>query len=370
MGDRKTLKNANGVIIGHTGSGKSMILKITEIGQTLIRTTDDIFMIDPQNEMEEITPRFGGEFFDLSPQSGICINPLETPEQILYGDDEVSRDGYIAEQTEFLEALLYAIMDAQPNGLYKSVIYRAVDTLYRRVFAKRRPVSPVLSDLRDVFREIYAETQDPEAEELYKSLTAYTDYGYKTLGGQSSFETTKRFVVFGMHHVSSGMWEPIMLTVMHVLAQRIRYNQHLQRATHFIVDEAQYVCTHENSAQELRKAFLTYRKYGGICTICIQNAAFALANDKIQDIVSNSDFKILLDQGGRDRNLIAQILDMSESEFKDLANPEIGQCLLVWGDKIIPCDSRISKDNPLYRFYTTNFHEKAEELHDEKEPKE
>ena len=150
-----------------------------------------------------------------------------------------------------------------------------------------------------------------------------------------------------------------MLTVMHVLAQRMSYNQALQRATHFIVDEAQYVCTHESSALELQKAYLTYRKYGGICTICLQNAAAAFANTAIQNIVSNSDFKLILDQGGNDRNLLAQIVDLSEKEFQELASETVGQSLLVWGKQIIPLDSRISKKNPLYALYTTNFHEKA-----------
>lgn len=34
--------------------------------------------------------------------------------------------------------------------------------------------------------------------------------------------------------------------------------------THFIVDEAQYVCRHEKSCNELEKAYLTYRKLGGM----------------------------------------------------------------------------------------------------------
>ena len=55
------MKNSNGVIFGHTGSGKSMLLKITEIGQTLINSTDDIFLIDPQYEMTGITKRFRGQ---------------------------------------------------------------------------------------------------------------------------------------------------------------------------------------------------------------------------------------------------------------------------------------------------------------------
>ena len=84
-----------------------------------------------------------------------------------------------------------------------------------------------------------------------------------------------------------------------------------------------------------------------------------MANGAIQNIVSNSDFKLFLDQGGNDRNVLAGLISMSEEEFQALANPEVGQCLLVWGGRIIPCDSRIPKENPLYGLYTTNFHEKA-----------
>src|SRR5699024_6940779 len=56
-----------------------------------------------------------------------------------------------------------------------------------------------------------------------------------------------------------------------------------------------------------------------------------------------------------------KILAMSDQEFQALADPEPGQCLIVWGDKILQCDSKINRDNPLYQFYTTNFHEAARE---------
>ena len=71
--------------------------------------------------------------------------------------------------------------------------------------------------------------------------------------------------------------------------------------------------------------------------------------------------KVFLDQGGDDRNQLSKILAMSDQEFHALADPEPGQCLIVWGDKILQCDSKISRDNPLYQFYTTNFHEAARE---------
>ena len=49
LGNRKLLMNPHGIIIGHTGSGKSLLIKLTEILQTLLGTNDDILILDPQN---------------------------------------------------------------------------------------------------------------------------------------------------------------------------------------------------------------------------------------------------------------------------------------------------------------------------------
>lgn len=79
------------------------------------------------------------------------------------------------------------------------------------------------------------------------------------------------------------------------------------------------------------------------------------------EIVSNSDFKVLLDQAGDDRNELLQIMELSQKEFEALSDPTPGQSLIVWGGHILQCDSTISRDNPLYHFYSTNFHEAAAE---------
>lgn len=224
-----------------------------------------------------------------------------------------------------------------------------------KVFSAKKPKSPILSELEAIFKD----QGEPEARDLYGSLEAYTKHSFLTLEGQSTLSTSSRFVAFGMKNIPELMWEPLMITIMHVLTQRFSYNVDQQRATHFIVDEAQYVCRHEKSCNELEKAYLTYRKLGGICTICLQNVSAATANGKIMEIVSNSDFKVLLDQAGDDRNELLQIMDLSQKEFDALSDPTPGQCLIVWGGHILQCDSTISRDNPLYHFYSTNFHEAA-----------
>ena len=55
IGDRKKLKNPHGIIIGRTGCGKSMNIKM-EMAQDLLR--DDIAITDPQNDFKAFTEEF------------------------------------------------------------------------------------------------------------------------------------------------------------------------------------------------------------------------------------------------------------------------------------------------------------------------
>ena len=147
-----------------------MLLKITEIGQTLINSTDDIFLIDPQNEMKGITQRFRGQYFDLS-DPDLRLNPLEIPESLLQKNAK-GREEYILSQLQYMEAFLYSIMTGiRPNGIHKSLIYRCVEELYQNTFSKKKPISPVLSDLEAIFQK----QREPEARDLYGSLEAYTN---------------------------------------------------------------------------------------------------------------------------------------------------------------------------------------------------
>lgn len=81
--NRKALPSPHGIIIGHSGGGKSFLIKSTEIAQTLLSTDDDVTVIDPQNEMDMICDIFHGQFLDLTPKSVIHVNPMEIPRSIL-----------------------------------------------------------------------------------------------------------------------------------------------------------------------------------------------------------------------------------------------------------------------------------------------
>ena len=77
--------------------------------------------------------------------------------------------------------------------------------------------------------------------------------------------------MFGMANVPENNWEAVMVTILHYLSVRMNYNKKLQRATHLIVDEAQVVSKKPGSADQLNNAVITFRKFGGIVTMAMQN---------------------------------------------------------------------------------------------------
>ena len=81
--------NANMIILGTSGSGKSTAAKL--LLRTHIRNGCQIVAIDPENELEEMTRTFGGDTIDIGKggEYGL-INPLEV---IIDADDEEISQG-------------------------------------------------------------------------------------------------------------------------------------------------------------------------------------------------------------------------------------------------------------------------------------
>ena len=81
--------NANMIILGTSGSGKSTSAKV--LLRSNIRNGHKIVAIDPEGELEEMTRLYGGDFIDLGRGGDFgMINPLEV---VLDTDEEELQEG-------------------------------------------------------------------------------------------------------------------------------------------------------------------------------------------------------------------------------------------------------------------------------------
>ena len=94
-----------------------------------------------------------------------------------------------------------------------------------------------------------------------------------------------------------------------------------------------------------------------ICTGMSQNLIDAQRNRSTKTMVSNSEFMLLLDQGTMDKEAVEDLFDISSEQLACVNGAEPGMGLIRFGDKIVPLDNTIEKDNNLYQLFNTNFHE-------------
>ena len=87
MISRKNSKNANGLIVGTPGSGKSFAAK-RELLNIFLITPDDIFVCDPEAEYHPLVKALNGQIIKVSPTSEHYINPMDL--NLNYSEDDAN----------------------------------------------------------------------------------------------------------------------------------------------------------------------------------------------------------------------------------------------------------------------------------------
>ena len=142
--------NANMIILGTSGSGKSTAAKV--LLRTNIRNDYKIVVIDPEGELEDMTRLYGGDFIDLGRGGEFgMINPLEV---IMDADD-----------------------DEIKSGLGYAVLTRSLQTV--KAFMKYYDPS-ITEDVLNVFSELVQETYKRFGIDFNTDFTHYTSKDFPT----------------------------------------------------------------------------------------------------------------------------------------------------------------------------------------------
>lgn len=362
--NRKLLMAPHGMIVAHTGAGKSYFVDNVEIAQTLLFTDDNITLLDPNNERQEFVIDHGGQYYDFTPSSGIRHNPYEVP-RLVWDGDAIIKDRFVATQTEFSGRFFAAAMgNIEVSRVTLAYVEEATQKIYKEYFdAGKFEDQPTLTKIWDELKKQEAETNDQMEKRTLYEITKCTEayvYGvYDMFAHPSNLDISNRLVGFGLKNIQGTPKKVILLTMMHIIGQRIDNNQGKLLAERLIVDEAQALCEDEFISGEFLYAIETYRKVGAIVTIIVQNLKYVLDNNDLCNMFSNCPYKVFFDQGGVDAAKLAKIQELSKLEMDALNEKRPGCGVLVCEGKVYMFDNRMAKDNVLYKQFNTNFHEKA-----------
>ncbi|MDO4460560.1 MAG: ATP-binding protein [Clostridia bacterium] len=354
MADRLKLKNPNGLILGTPGSGKSFAAK-REITNVFLVTDDDIIISDPESEYGELTEALHGQVIKISPISDQYINPMDI--NLNYSEDESP----VSLKSDFVISLCELILSGR-EGLApteKTIIDRCVKRVYEKYMQNPIPENmPILEDLYISLRE----QREEEAQRIATALEMYVKGSLNVFNHRTNVDTNNRIICFDTKELGKNLKKIGMLIVEDQVWNRVTGNREKNKITRYFADEFHLLLKDEQTAQYSVEIWKRFRKWGGVPTALTQNIKDFLNKSDVENIVENSDYILMLNQGPDDRKILADKLNISPHQLSFVTNAEEGAGLLFYGNTIIPFRDRFPKDTKLYRLMTTKVSDKEEQI--------
>jgi len=345
VADRRHLLNANGFIMGVSGSGKSFKAK-EEISNLIMRDDVDIIILDPDSEYANLVQSMGGEVITISATSKNHINALDMGKH--YGGDE----NPIILKSEFILSLCEQLVgNGRLTAKEKSLIDRCTANVYREYIKKRfKGEPPTLKD----FRQELLRQQEPEAKEVALAIELFTDGSLDTFARQTNVDVHSQYVVYDIKDLGKQLRTVGMLVVLDNIFNRISENRQKGRRTFIYIDEIYVLFRNEYSSNFLFELWKRVRKYGACCTGITQNVSDLLESNNAKTMLANSEFLILMNQAATDRMELAKLLNISEAQLSHVTdNDNQGQGLLKFGGAIVPFENPFPRDTLLYKLMNT-----------------
>lgn len=326
--DRFDMENANMVVFGKSGAGKSYFVKLDILRGLMLGT--EVIVIDPENEYEHLAQAIDGEMIKISLASPFHINPFDLPPKIKGEDYKALIQSHLIELLGFFKILLGGLSPEE-----ESLMDRAIRETYQIKGVNLETgegvedlVPPKLDDLYEVLSGIKG------ADSLMLKLEKFTKGIYSTfLNNYTNVELNKRFVVFNIRDLEEELKPIAMYLVLNFIWRKIRSK--IKRRT-LVVDEAWLLMKSDDGASFLYSVAKRARKYYLGLTTITQDVEDFLHSRFGKAIVTNSSVQFLLKQSPAEVDMVKEVFKLTEEEKFFLLETSVGEGLFIAGRKHIP----------------------------------
>ena len=355
--DRFTLENANEVVLGKSGSGKSFLVKLEALRSLMFGT--DVIIIDPEEEYKNLCNSVGGDYVSFGFSSNTYINPFE-----LSGAAEgESTENELQIKIGFTLARLLKIMVETKSAEEDAVIHNALEMTYRQKGitydnSTHKNEPPLLEDLYKVLIGM----ENPMAQNIALRLEKFVKGSFGQIFNRKSTVNLKNpFTVFSFRDLEDQMRSLAIFVIVDYIWAQIRRNM---KKRILIVDEAWYLMKNQNSAEFLWSFAKRARKYYLGLTTITQDVEDFMATDLGKTIVTNSSIQMLMKQSPASIDHLAGVFYLSEGEKSFLLSTNVGEGLFFAGSSHVAMRVVSSPDE--YKLITT----KPQEVQEQKESQE
>jgi type IV secretory pathway VirB4 component len=349
--DDKT--NANILILGNSGQGKSYLLKL--ILTNLRETGMHILTLDPEMEYEELTLNLGGCFIDL--MSGeFIINVLEPKSWDENGDPKDTEAPQAFRQTSKLSQHISFLKDFFRT--YKDFNDRQIDTieimlgrLYGKWgltdhsnFDRLKPTDyPILSDLYDLIEQEYKAFDEGKRQLYTADILREICLGLHSLckGAESKFFNghtnivSNEFVTFGVKgllQASKNLRNALLFNILSYMSNELLTTGNTAAS----IDELYLFLTNLTAIEYIRNFMKRVRKKESAVILASQNLEdFNVEHirELTKPLFSIPTHQFLFNAGSIDAHFYMDTLQLEKSEYDLIRYPQRGVCLYKCGNE-------------------------------------
>ena len=353
--------NANMIILGTSGSGKSTAAKV--LLRTHIRNGCQIVAIDPEDELREITQTYGGDTIDIGKGGEFgLINPLEI---VIDADEEEIKQGLgytvLTRTLQFLKAFLTYYDPTIEEDVLTMFSDVAQDTYKRFGIDFNTDFSGFTSKDYPTFSDVYAtikgrlmsmteQTKERDVMErlelkirpITKELRFYFD-GHTTISRDSDFMV---FNIKELMNTDSNIRDALFFNVLkYAWGLCLDFNVD----TILMVDEAHVLLGSNNrlGAEFLAQVQRRARKYNtGTIIITQQPSDFAdpavIMHGKA--IFDNASYYLIMGLRKQAVEDLSKLIDLNDNEKESIKRYSQGEALFVCGNRRMRINIAVTRD--------------------------
>ncbi len=294
-----SLTNANQIISGGSGSGKSYLTNLM-VGQMLSQNPR-VYILDIGGSYQKTCELLDGQYISLSMASGLSMNPF----------DRVPGNSVSDEKIKFLVALVQIMTkedDQKAIGkLEKAEIERAIQQVYIE------EATPRLTHLR----ERLLNSEIDEVRRIGKILSLWcgdSPFG-KLIDRETNMGLEKRIVCFDLKGLEANpdLQSAALFTITDMVWREVQKNR--SEMKFLVFDECWRLLESDAGSQFVAEVFRTFRKYYASAVAISQNIDDFARSKAASAIMPNSSIKWVLKQPGADFKRLAEVLRLNEREI-------------------------------------------------------
>ena len=342
--------NANMVILGTSGSGKSTAAKL--LLRSALRNGYQVVAIDPENELKDMVDNFGGDDIDLGKggQYGL-INPLEV---LIDADEEDIKQGLgytvLTKTLQFLKAFMKYYDPSIEEDVLNIFIELVQETYKRFGIDFNTDFSNFTSENYPTFDDVYTtikgklismpeKTRERDVlERLELKIRPLTNELRFYFNGKTTITPRSRFVVFNIRELMNADVNVRNALFFNVLKYAWTLCLDSSINTVMQIDEAHVLLSGGNvlGADFLAQMQRRSRKYNTGNIIITQQPSDFVPQEVITQgkaIFDNAAYYLIMGLRKQATDDLSRLIDLNENEKESIKRYSQGEALFVCGSR-------------------------------------